>query len=139
MFAIAPDGALTAEYRGEPTEAPNGVALSPDEDLLYVTDFASSLVRVFDVAPNGSLSEPRTLVDVADPDGMAVDRAGNLYIASYNAGTVEVFAPDGEHFGSIDLPGTTSNCAFGDADARTLYITTANALFRVRLAHPGLP
>jgi gluconolactonase len=85
------------------------------------------------------LSEPRTLVDVADPDGMAVDRAGNLYIASYNAGTVEVFGPDGEHFGSIDLPGTTSNCAFGDADSRTLYITTANALYRVRLAHPGLP
>ena len=39
---------------------------------------------------------------------------------------------------TIDLPATTTNCAFGDADLRTLYITTTTALYRVRLAHPGL-
>jgi gluconolactonase len=138
VFRISPDGDLTAEYRGEVvTEFPNGVALSPDESLLYVTDFAANLVRVFDVAPNGSLSEARTFVTVADPDGMAVDNAGNLFIASYFFG-VHVFAPDGEHWGTINMPGTTSNCAFGGADGHTLYITTGTALYRVTLAHPGL-
>ena len=137
VFRIAPDGGLTAEYRGKTSEAPNGLALSPDESLLYVTDYAAGLVRVFDVARNGSLSKPRTFVDVAGPDGMAVDEAGNLFIASYDGGAIEVFAPDGEHWGTIDLPASASNCAFGDADGRTLYITTGPALYRVTLSHPG--
>ncbi|HEY7661271.1 MAG TPA: SMP-30/gluconolactonase/LRE family protein [Actinomycetota bacterium] len=137
VFAIAPNGALTVEYRGEPSEAPNGIALSPDESLLYVGDFAAGLVRVFDVASDGSLSEARTFVTVAEPDGIAIDDAGNLFVASFFAGAVEVFAPDGEHWGTIDVREPTSNCAFGGADGRTLYITTGTALYRVTLANPG--
>jgi gluconolactonase len=137
VFRIAPDGGLTAEYRGETSEAPNGVALSPDESLLYVTDYNASVVRVFEVAKDGSLSKARTFVEVAGPDGMAVDEAGNLFIASYDGGAIEVFAPDGEHWGTIDLPASASNCAFGGADGRTLYITTGSDLYRVTLAHPG--
>ena len=137
VFRIAPDGGLTAEYRGGTSEAPNGVALSPDESLLYVTDYFASVVRVFEVAKDGSLSKPRTFVEVAGPDGMAVDESGNLFIASYDGGAIEVFAPDGEHWGTIDLPGSASNCAFGDADGRTLYITTGPALYRVTLSSPG--
>lgn len=137
VFRIAPDGGLTAEYRGDTTEAPNGVAMSPDESLLYVTDYAAELVRVFDVARDGSLSEPRTFVTVAGPDGMAVDDAGNLFVASYNGRAIEVFAPDGEHSGTIPVSGAPSNCAFGGADGGTLYITTARVLYRVTLAHPG--
>jgi gluconolactonase len=128
VFRIAPDGRLTAEYRGETSEAPNGVALSPDESLLYVTDFFAGVVRVFEVAKDGSLSKARTFVEVAGPDGMAVDEAGNLFIASYDGGAIEVFAPDSEHWGTIDLPASASNCAFGDADGRTLYITTTGPL-----------
>ena len=137
VFRIAPDGRLTAEYRGETSETPNGLALSPDESLLYVTDYAAGLVRVFDVAPDGSLSKARTFANVAGPDGMAVDEDGNLFIASYVGGAIEVFAPDGEQWGIIDLPASSSNCAFGGADGRTLYITTGPALYRVTLAHPG--
>jgi gluconolactonase len=137
VFRIAPDGRLTAEYRGETSETPNGLALSPDESLLYVTDYAAGLVRVFDVAPDGSLSKARTLANVAGPDGMAVDEDGNLFITSYDGGAIEVFAPDGEQWGVIDLPASPSNCAFGGADGRTLYITTGPALYRVTLAHPG--
>ena len=113
------------------------MALSPDESLLYVTDYNASVVRVFEVAKDGSLSKPRTFVEVAGPDGMAVDESGNLFIASYDGGAIEVFAPDGEHWGTLDLPASASNCAFGGADGRTLYITTGPALYRVTLAHPG--
>ncbi len=113
------------------------MALSPDESLLYVTDYNASLVRVFDVANDGPFRSLGRSSTVAGPDGMAVDEAGNLFVASYNGGAIEVFAPDGEHWGTIDLPGSASNCAFGGADGRTLYITTGTALYRVRLAHPG--
>ena len=114
------------------------MALSPDESLLYVTDYSAEVVRVFDVATNGSLSEPRTFVTVAGPDGMAVDEAGNLFVASYDGRSIEVFAPDGEHWGTIAVSGAASNCAFGGADGRTLYITTGTVLYRVTLADPGL-
>ena len=138
VFRIAPDGTLTAERRGDTTETPNGVALSPDESELYVTDYAAGLVRVFDVAADGSLSEAREFVTVAGPDGMAVDGAGNLFVASYDGGVVEVFAPDGTHWGTITPPmGPVTNCAFGGADGRTLYITTHSGLYRVKLANPG--
>ena len=136
VFRIAPDGRLTAEYRGETSETPNGLALSPDESLLYVTDYAAGLVRVFDVAPDGSLSKARTLANVAGPDGMAVDEDGNLFITSYDGGAIEVFAPDGEQWGVIDLPASPSNCAFGGADGRTLYITTGPALTALRWRIP---
>ena len=138
IFRIAPDGGLTADRRGDTTEAPNGVALSPDESLLYVTNFAADLVWVFDIDADGSLSKARKLVTVASPDGMAVDRAGNLFVASYDGGGIEIFAPDGEHWGTIDVPGSPTNCAFGGIDGRTLYVTAGAGLYRVTLAHPGL-
>ena len=56
IFRIAPDGTLTAEHRGAITEQPNGVAISPDENLLYVANEAADEVWVFDVADNGALS-----------------------------------------------------------------------------------
>jgi gluconolactonase len=134
VFRIGPDGDLTAEYRGAIAEQPNGVALSPDETLLYVSEVEATLVWVFDVADDGSLSEPRTFVTTAGtPDGMAVDLAGNLFVASSSG--IEVFAPDGTLWGEIPVPAT--NCAFGGDDGRTLYITTGALLYRVTLAHPG--
>ncbi len=138
VFRIAPGGELTAEYRGDSSETPNGIAMSPDESLLYVTDYAAGSVRVFEVARSGSLSEPRTFVSVAGPDGMAVDEAGNLFIASYDGRGIEVFASDGEHLGTIPIQGAPSNCAFGGADGRILYVTTGRALYRVTLEDPGL-
>ena len=137
VFRIAPDGSLTAEYRGALTEQPNGVAMSPDESLLYVAEWAADLVWVFDVADDGSLSEAETFVTTGDgPDGMTVDNAGNLFVASDEG--IEVFAPDGARWGVIPVSQwASSNCAFGGDDGRTLYITAAPELYRVTLANPG--
>ena len=136
IFRIAPDGGLTAERRGDTTEAPNGLALSPDETLLYVTNYAADLVWVMDVAADGTLSEARTFVTTGDgPDGMAVDNVGNLFIASGNG--IEVFAPDGVRWGVIPMPRIPANCAFGGPDGRTLFITAREGLYRVRVANPG--
>jgi gluconolactonase len=136
IFRIAPDGGLTAERRGEVTEAPNGLALSPDESLLYVTNYAAKLVWVMDVAPDGTLSEARTFVTTGGgPDGVAVDDAGNLFVAT--ARGIEVFAPDGARWGVIPVPRIPSNCAFGGVDGRTLFITAEGGLYRVTLTGPG--
>jgi gluconolactonase len=137
IFRIAPDGSLTAERRGDTTEAPNGLALSPDESRLYVSNYAADLVWVMDVAADGTLSEARTFVNTGDgPDGMAVDDAGNLFVATGSG--IEVFAPDGARWGVIPVPRIPANCAFGGEDGRTLFITAREGLYRVTLANPGL-
>ena len=136
IFRIAPDGDLTAERRGDAKEAPNGLALSPDESLLYVTNYAADLVWVMDVAADGTLSEAQTFATTGvGPDGVAVDAAGNLFVTSRKG--IEVFAPDGSRWGDIPVPRTPSNCAFGGPDGRTLFITAEGGLYRVTLANPG--
>ena len=112
--------------------------LSPDEHRLYVSDYGPhARVWVFAVASNGSLSRARTFVHADGPDGMAVDREGDLYVATVSG--IAVFAPDGKLWGTILVPDTPSNCAFGGVDGRTLFITARDSLYRVKLAHPGPP
>lgn len=135
IFRIAPDGELTAERRGTIEEAPNGVALSPDERLLYVSDYTGDRVWVFDVAADGSLSEARPFVQAVRPDGLAVDLDGNLFVAADDG--VAVFARDGKPWGVIAVPEVPANCAFGGADGRMLYITAREGLYRLRLGRPG--
>ncbi|MEO5727749.1 MAG: SMP-30/gluconolactonase/LRE family protein, partial [Byssovorax sp.] len=70
------------------------------------------------------------------PDGMAVDAQGNLFITT-SVG-VEVYSPAGKLFGAIPVPEQPSNCAFGGADRKTLYITARTGLYRVALQNPGM-
>jgi gluconolactonase len=137
VFRITPDGELYAEWRGPLTARPNGIALSPDQRLLYVADTDQGVVRVWDVAPSGSLSDERILSDdVAEADGMAVDDEGNLFVAMKDG--IRAIAPDGTVWGTVDIPQKPTNCAFGGADRRTLYVTAQTGLYRVQLVGAGL-
>jgi gluconolactonase len=136
VFRIDPRGVLTAEWRGSLSSRPNGIALSPDENTLYLADSASTQVRAFDVAEDGSLSNERPFVTTAAvEDGMAVDDGGNLYVTTM-AG-VEVFAPDGTKWGTILVAEQPANVAFGGADRRTLYITARSGLYKIDLPISG--
>lgn len=116
---------------------PNGVALSPDETVLYVTDSQDGGLYSYDVAEDGSTGERSQLVDAAPSDGMAVDDAGNVYLTT-SAG-VEVYDSEGTSWGTLTLAEHPANAAFGGADRRTLFITARNGFYRVPLAVPGKP
>lgn len=141
VYRVALDGSLSLVYSTTAGQ-PNGVALSPDERVLYVADSQRSEVRRFDVAPDGTTSgEARfTATSAGGPggtggDGIATDVNGNLYVTT-SAG-VKVYRPDAGYLGRIAVAQEPANCAFGDADRQTLYITARTGLFRVRLNVPG--
>lgn len=123
-------------------QAPNGLAFSPDEKYLYVDDSASKTYWRFDVQGDGSLTDKKLLIDMSSskeagvPDGMKVDRKGNIYGAG--PGGVWVLTPEGKHLGTIRPPENPANLAWGDADAKTLYFTAVTGLYRLRVNVPGI-
>jgi gluconolactonase len=138
VYRVAPDGTLTAEWMGALDSRPNGIVLSPDQDLLYVADTSAGKVRVYDVSIDGSLSGERDFVtDTPGADGMAIDETGNLYVTTSDG--VKVFSREAMTWGTIEVPQVPANCGFGDADHQTLYITARTTLYRVRIPIRGLP
>ena len=124
---------------------PNGLAFSPDESVLYITDFRRGLIRAFDVAPNGTLAKQtdRIFADLrgpepGGPDGLKVDIAGNVYCGG--SGGIYILDPKGKKLGRIvhGYPATT-NIGFGGADWKTLYFTSRNQLGAVNVKIPGIP
>lgn len=124
--------------------APNGIALSPDEKTLYVTDVhpPSAGWYAFDVMSDGTIGNRRLLKDArpwmasrpGGPDGLDVDVHGNLFAAG--PGGIYVLAPDGSELAFIDFGVATANCTWGD-DGSTLYITAGTAVYRVRTITRG--
>jgi gluconolactonase len=124
------------EVIAKPKGRPNGIALSPTGRVLYVTNSDERNVRAYDIDRNGAASNERILVSniAGVPDGMRVDEKGNLYVA---AAKLEVYSPEGKQLGSVPLNETPSNCAFGDADMESLYVTARTSVYRVRLNVKG--
>jgi sugar lactone lactonase YvrE len=138
VFRIDPQGALS--LIADDFDRPNGIVLSPDELKLYVADTAAEHVRVFDVQPDGSAVGGGVFIDLAsdlpgNPDGMAVDVFGDLYVSG--GGGVRVVTPAGELLGTIDVPESVTNCKFGDPDGKALFITAPPRVYRIRLKVAG--
>ncbi len=137
VFRLNPDsGDLTAV--ADDFEMPNGIAFSPDERLLYVSDTGpSSHIRVFDVSPAGTLSNGRVfaVVDPRGPDGFRVDTEGNIWTSAGDG--IHVFDPAGVLLGKILCPEQPSNCTFGGPEKRTLFITARTSLFAIDVNAAG--
>ncbi|VXD24259.1 SMP-30/gluconolactonase/LRE family protein [Planktothrix paucivesiculata] len=120
---------------------PNGLAFSPDEKQLYIDDSQCRHIRVFDVEIDGTLANSRVFHDMnieepGSPDGMKIDVQGNIYCTG--AGGVWVFDCQGNHLGTIVTPERPANCAWGDEDGQSLYITAKTSIYRIRVNIPGI-
>lgn len=150
LYRVDPDGAVATVLPA--VTISNGIDLSPDGRLAYYDDTPTGRTDVFDVV-DGELTNRRPFVthDIGHPDGLTVDSAGNVWVALNGAGRVRCHSPAGDVLAEVELPvRLTTACAFGGDDLRDLYVTTsrenlddpepeAGALFRVRVAVPGVP
>jgi gluconolactonase len=136
LYERAVDGTLTVIAS---LPLANGVGLSPDEKTLYLN--ADTRTVKYPLSASGAVGAGSDFATgLKGADGLAIDCAGNVYIAQNMGGSLVVVSAGGAKLGEIGgLPQTVTNAAFGGADRRTLYITTASALYAVTLAVPGLP
>ena len=123
-------------------DTPNGLALSPDEQTLYVDSYVPKKIWAFPVAHPGALGEHRLLAAMdtgpeKGADGMTIDRAGNIYCTG--PAHVWVWNPAGKLLTKIETPTRPINCVFGDGDMQSLYITGIGALYRQRMKITGVP
>jgi gluconolactonase len=117
-------------------DQPNGLTFSPDEKRLYVNDTVQALIRVFDVAADGSLSNGRIFasgirssLEPGVPDGMKCDARGNVWVTA--PGGVWVYAPSGDLLGKVRVPELVANLAWGGEDFRTLFMTATHSVYTV--------
>ena len=119
--------------------------VAPDMKTLYLADNnpkGDRLLIAFPLRDDGSIGPRRVLHNFAPDrgiDGMAIDTAGNIYATAGQGKTagVTVFDANGEKIGFIPTPETPSNCVFGGANRKTLYITAGRSLYRIDVRCEG--
>lgn len=155
LYRLDPDGRVAPLREG--LRFANGFGISPDGARLYHND-SSVGTRVYELAPDGSLSGDRFLVEDGDCDGLAVDRKGGVWIAKIVAGSIMRVMPDGAIDFEVSVPGGhVTSLSFGGADGSDLYVTTAapgageavmrrteppkltGTIYRARSEVPGVP
>ncbi len=142
VYRLGRDGGLTLVTSD--LTAPNGIAFSPDERTLYVSNAdAQRLVwMAYEVRRNGTVGKGRVLFDGTQAfagrrgtaDGMKVDEHGNIF--GVGPGGVYVFTPAGRLLGWIDFAGNVGNVGWGE-DGSTLFIAANSAVYRMRTSTRG--
>ena len=134
VYRMTVGGSLTQVISDLPR--PNGIAFSPDQGTLYVSNSGlPPVIMAYDVTSSGDLNNGRVFYQ-SWGDGLAIDQQGNVYVAGPDNGVL-IISPAGELLGSLNTTQRTSNCAFGD-DGYTLYITSDMHLLRIRLNVKGV-
>jgi len=126
---------------------PNGIAFSPDEKYLYVSNWdirdihhTKTLWR-YEVNTDGTVKNGKVFFDFSFTedeealDGLKVDKQGNLFVSA--PGGVWILNPQGKLLGKIVTPERPANMAWGDADGKTLYFTAHSSLYTLRVKTGG--
>lgn len=144
VYRLAPSGELTLLTKE--MSRPNGIALSPDEKILYVanSDPDNPIWMAFPINADGNIGKGSVFFDssaeakkkkIGLPDGMKIDKDGNVWATG--PGGVLVFDKTGKHLGTLATGVATANCGWGD-DGSVLYITADKNLVRVKTSTKGL-
>lgn len=137
IYQVTPSGQvfLVDGSRNEP----NGIALSLDQNWLYVGG-NDNVIQRYPIAADGSTGPGQAFIDAGtNVDGMGIDCAGNVYASLYASNKVGVWNASGHSIGEIPVAENVTNVAFGGSDHKTLYITTVTHLSSIVLQVPGLP
>lgn len=144
LYRLQPDGRLDLLLSNVPS--PNGVALSPDERVLYLGVTRGNQVWRVPLLDDGSVSKVGaffTSYGPSGPDGLAVDTTGRVIVANPGLGLCWVLSPRAEPVVVLKSCAGTSltNVAFGGADRKTLYCTESvtGSVLRASLDQPGSP
>lgn len=146
LYRIDPSGGVQVVESFDDVPRPNGIALSPDEKTLYVGFSAPAqgtlpFIRKYLVNDDGTLGEWTKFKDIgpedSSPDGLAVDKAGNVYVAT-RAG-IEVYRSNGTPWGTVAVPEKPTGMSFGGEDMKTLFITTEGVkIYQTKLKLTGI-
>lgn len=134
VYHISPKGEM--DLVAKPAGRPNGIALSPNGRILYVANSDDRNVRAYDVDSKGAVSNERVLISNIEgvPDGIRTDEKGNIYVTCKG---IAVYTPQGAMLKMIEIAETPANCAFGDSDLQTLYVTARTSVYRIKLDVKG--
>jgi len=160
VYYLSPDGKLTRIVEPNDFAMPNGVVLSPDGKTLYINNTyddeswypvnsdKENFIWAYDVNDDGTITNGRQFAKLfltanvldrkaksTSADGMAVDKMGNLYVATYYG--VQIFNSKGEYTGMINLPTFPVSLCFGGDDMKTLYIVSYKWVYKVRTNMEG--
>ncbi|MEO0768614.1 MAG: SMP-30/gluconolactonase/LRE family protein, partial [Cyanobacteria bacterium J06649_4] len=125
-------------------ERPNGLAFSPDETTLYVSDTSAVEnadmchdIRAYDITDGHEVSTMRifAVVEPGQPDGFCVDQGGNVFTSAQDG--VQIYSPTGDLIGKIRTPEICTNITFGGDNCDRLFITTNSSLYTIQTQTKG--
>ena len=136
VFRVSPSGEVHLVVDRRLFDQPNGLCFSPDESKLYINDTTRALIRVFDVASDGSLSRGRLFAqgirssrEAGVPDGMKCDEKGNVWLTA--PGGIRIYSPDGAQLGTVRIPEMPANLHWGGPEWRTLFVCATTSVYAV--------
>ena len=160
VYYVSPEGKVTRLTKPNEFAMPNGIVLSPDGKTLYINNCyddeswfpvnseKDNYIWAYDVKEDGTISNGRQFAKLfltgnvldrkgksSSADGMAIDKKGNLYVATYYG--VQIFNAQGAYVGMINLPSFPVSLCFGDKDMKTLYIVSYSKVYKIRTNMEG--
>jgi gluconolactonase len=160
VYYVNPQGKISRIVEPNEFAMPNGIIISPDGKTLYINNCyddeswypvnsqKENYVWAYDINPDGTIKNGRQFAKLfligsvmdrkgksSSADGMAIDKAGNLYVATYYG--VQIFNNKGVFVGMINLPSFPVSLCFGDKDMKTLYIVSYSKVFKIKTNMEG--
>jgi gluconolactonase len=133
LYQITPQGKLRVASRD--CQRPNGMALTANQQKLYLADSGPKNLWIYDIGADGSLERGRIFADMSSgkggvPDGLKTDEDGNVWVAG--ARGIWIFNERGVHLGVVALPESPTTCCWGGDDFRDFYATTHNSVYKIK-------